>query len=149
MLRSGSIPSNGFGSTGGGRMSSMNALVIETAFLGDAILSVALAEALRQHESDAKITYLVRPESAALLEYAPSIDHVLTYDKYGEESGVQAITSKAEELNKLKFDVVFSLHESQRTRMLLDKLTAPKKIGYGDFAALTDKVVAIPNIKRT
>ncbi len=127
----------------------MNALVIETAFLGDAILSVALAEALRQHEPDAKITYLVRPESKLLLEYAPAVDHVISYDKYGDESGVQAITSKAEELNKLKFDVVFSLHESQRTRMLLEKLTAPMKIGYGDFTALTDKVEPIPNIQRT
>lgn len=127
----------------------MNALVIETAFLGDAILSVALAEALRQHEPDARITYLVRPESAALLAYAPAIDHVITYDKYGEESGVQAITRKAEELNAHKFDVVFSLHESHRTRMLLEKLSASRKIGYGEFAALTDKVATVASIQRT
>jgi heptosyltransferase II len=127
----------------------MKALVIETAFLGDAILSVALAEALKQSDPSAEVSYLVRPESRELLQFATAIDHVIAYDKYGAESGLKAITNKADELNRIGFDIVFALHESQRTGMLLEKLTAPRKIGYGKFSSLTDHATAPAAIQRS
>jgi lipopolysaccharide heptosyltransferase II len=118
----------------------MKALVIETAFLGDAIVSLSLAEALKQQEPSAEITYLVRPEAVDILNYAPAVDRVIAYDKYGSESGVEAIKEKANELDRLNFDVIFSLHESYRTGILLEKLSTSRKIGYGKFSSLTDIV---------
>ncbi|HET9135531.1 MAG TPA: hypothetical protein VFO76_02750, partial [Candidatus Kapabacteria bacterium] len=71
-------------------------LVIQPAFIGDAVISIALAEALRAIEPDeAEITYLVRPESAGLLIYAPAISKVIAFDKYGKESGAEGIKRKA------------------------------------------------------
>src|SRR5438445_13396135 len=116
----------------------MKALVIQPAFIGDAIISLALAEELRRVSSTAHISYLVRPESAPLIRLSTSVDTVFTYDKYGEESGISGIKKKAEELNKEGFDTIFTLHSSKRTRMLLKELKAERKIGYGDSAELTD-----------
>ena len=107
----------------------MNVLVIQPAFIGDAIISIAFAEALKSAEPSCHITYLVRPESVGLLKYAPSINSVIPYDKYGEESGRSGIESKAKALNVLGFDTVVCLHSSMRTLELVKRLNAPIKLG--------------------
>ncbi|MDP4231445.1 MAG: glycosyltransferase family 9 protein [Bacteroidota bacterium] len=121
----------------------MKALIIQSAFLGDAILSLSLAEELRRLMPGARICYLVRPEVAPVLDCSPAVDEVFSYDKYGSESGLSGIRHKADELNTEGFDVVFTLHSSKRTRMLLQRLQAPQKIGYGDLEELTHPAVEL------
>lgn len=118
----------------------MKVLVIQTAFLGDAVISLSLAEELRRLSPHSYISYLVRPEVASIIELSPSVDNVFIYDKYNSESGLSGIIKKAAELNEEGFDTVFTLHNSKRTRMLIERLNAPQKIGYGDTAVLTHKV---------
>ncbi len=118
----------------------MKALVIQTAFLGDAIISLSLAEELRRISPDAEISYLVRPEVAPIMRLSPSVNNVFTYDKYNTESGLEGIRKKAAVLNAEKFDTVFTLHTSKRTMMLLQRLNAPQIIGYGDHPVFTHKV---------
>src|ERR1051325_4378325 len=115
----------------------MKALVIQPAFLGDAVISLSLTEELRRLRPDAYIAYLVRPEAGPLIELSPSVNKVFTYDKYDSESGIRGIDKKAAELNEEGFDVIFTLHTSKRTRMLLKRLNAPQKVGYGGFEELT------------
>lgn len=128
----------------------MKALVIQTAFLGDAVISLALAEELRRLSPDSNISYLVRPEAASIIELSPSVDKVYTFDKYHSEKGIGGIRKKASELNNAAFDVVFSLHNSKRTRMLLARLNAPQKIGYGEGNELTHRIkdIAEPRTSR-
>src|SRR4051812_10514955 len=121
----------------------MKVLVIQTAFLGDAIISLSLAEELRRLSLHTHISYLVRPEAAPIMKLSPSVDEVLTFDKYGSEGGLYGIRSKAVELNAKGFDTVFTLHSSKRTMMLLERLNAAQKIGYGDSAVLTHRVMEI------
>jgi len=110
-------------------LSSVNILVIQPAFIGDAVISIALAEALLAVEPQARITFLVRPESAGLLRYAPAISTVIAFDKYGEESGAAGIKKKAAELNQQQFDAIFCLHSSKRTIELVRLLNSPIKVG--------------------
>ncbi len=121
----------------------MKVLVIQTAFLGDAVISLSLAEELRRLSPDAHISYLVRPEVARIINFSPSVNQVLIYDKYNTENGIEGIRKKAVELNKAEFDVVFTLHNSKRTRMLIERLNAPQIIGYGDYNILTHKVTEV------
>lgn len=107
----------------------MKILVVQPAFIGDAVISVALANALRLIDPQTQIAYLVRPESADLLRYAPAISKVIAFDKYGTESGVEGIRRKAEELNQIQFDSIFCLHSSKRTIELVRLLNAPIKVG--------------------
>src|SRR5437870_1484906 len=118
----------------------MKALIIQPAFLGDAILSLALTEELRRLSPPSHISYLVRPEAAPVMRLSPSVDKVFSYDKYDSESGLSGLKRKAAELNAEGFDLIFTLHSSKRTRMLLEKLDAPEKIGYGNYNVLTRKV---------
>ncbi len=107
-----------------------NVLLIETAFLGDAILSLALAEAIHSEFLHAHISILVRPEAVSLLKYSPSLANVIAFDKYGKESGMKGVEAKANELNTYDFDAIFCLHNSKRTSKLLRRLHAPIKVGF-------------------
>lgn len=105
-------------------------LVIETAYLGDVIISLAVARAIKQQEADAHVVYLVRPDAAELANACPDVDRVVTFDKRGTESGTSGIRRKASELTAMQFDVLVVLHESRRTRLLVEQIPASQKIGF-------------------
>ncbi len=119
----------------------MNVLVIQPAFIGDVIISIAFAEALKSADPSCNIVYLVRPESVRLLQYAPAINTVIAYDKYGEESGRAGIESKAKELNTMGFDAVVCLHSSIRTLELVKRLNVTIKLGMVAHSAFTRHIL--------
>lgn len=113
----------------------MNALIIETAFLGDAIVSLSLAREIKRLNSSgagvpAQVTYLVRPDVADVVRASPDVDTVITFDKRGSESGIAGIRKKAEELNAIPFDTLFLLHSSRRSQTLASLLRCETKIGF-------------------
>ena len=113
-------------------------LVIETAYLGDVIISLGVAHAIKLYEPDAHITYLVRPDARTIALASPDVDHVTVFDKRGDDSGLAGITGKAQELNALGFNTVIALHSSDRTRKLVGQLGASTKVG---FAGALDSVL--------
>ncbi|HET6400805.1 MAG TPA: glycosyltransferase family 9 protein [Candidatus Kapabacteria bacterium] len=113
----------------------MNALIIETAFLGDAIVSLGLAREIKRLDSHgaavtARVTYLVRPGVEEVIAASPDVDHVLTFDKHGSESGIAGIRKKADELNAFGFDTLFLLHSSRRSQSLASLVNCSTKIGF-------------------
>lgn len=111
-------------------------LIIETAFIGDAVLSLAFAEEIKRLRPEVEIHYLVAPASSSLISHAPSVARVHSFDKRGEDSGEAGIRKVSDFLNKENFDAVFSLHESHRTAKLVALLNAPHKIGAASAKAL-------------
>ncbi|MFI5202404.1 MAG: glycosyltransferase family 9 protein [Candidatus Kapaibacterium sp.] len=72
----------------------MNALIIETAFLGDAIVSLSLAHEIKRSRGaalPARVTYLVRPGVEEVIAASPDMDQVITFDKHDAESGMAGI----------------------------------------------------------
>ncbi len=120
----------------------MNALIIETAFLGDAIVSLALARVIKQQDSrgarrselPARVTYLVRPGVEEVVAASPDVDRVITFDKHGSESGIAGIRKKADELNAIGFDTLFLLHSSRRSQSLASLVNSKTKIGFEAMA---------------
>ena len=108
----------------------MNALIVETAFLGDAIVSLSLAHAIKRLDHNARVSYLVRPGAEEVIAASPDVDRVLTFDKHGSESGIAGTRKKAAELNALKFDTLFLLHSSRRSQSLASQLDCETKIGF-------------------
>ncbi len=111
-------------------------LIIETAFIGDAVLSLALAEEIKRLRPAVEIHYLVAPASASIMSHAPSVARVHSFDKRGEDTGEAGIHKVADFLNIENFDAVFSLHESHRTAKLIALLNAQYKIGAASAKAL-------------
>ena len=52
-------------------------LVVQTAFLGDVVLTTPLLAALRHHRPDAAITVVTTPAGAPVLAHHPAVDRVL------------------------------------------------------------------------
>jgi heptosyltransferase II len=108
----------------------MNTLILETAFLGDAIISLGLAREIKRINASARVTYLARSGVEEVIGSSPDVDRVITYDKHGSERGLAAIEAKAEELNKNGFDTLFLLHASRRSQSLASRISCSIKIGF-------------------
>ena len=61
-------------------------LVIQTAFLGDVVLTTPLLSALA--ERDGPVDVVTTPAAAALLEGHPAVARVIRYDKKGADAGL-------------------------------------------------------------
>jgi heptosyltransferase-2 len=119
----------------------MNALIIETAFLGDAIISLGLAHEIKRVQPSARVTYLVRPGVDEVIVCSPDVDQVITFDKHGAERGIAGVETKAKELNAFGLDTLFLLHASRRSQALSARLDCKVKIG---FEAMTHAALTHP-----
>jgi heptosyltransferase-2 len=100
-------------------------LVVETSFPGDAVISTAVAVEIKRLKPQAHVTYLVRPEVAELMRYAPAVDQVIAFDKYGADAGRAGVDRFAQNLRKQAFDVAFVLNPSVRNRSLIQHSKVP------------------------
>ena len=63
-------------------------LVVQTAFLGDVVLTLPVVQVLKRHFPAAMIDVLVTPRAAGLLAGHPDINMVIEYDKRGRDAGI-------------------------------------------------------------
>jgi len=103
-------------------------LVIQTAFLGDVVLTTPLFRGLKRLAPGGYLTALVTPEAAPLVEEDPHLDAVLTYGKKGGERFGSA-------LGKIRapgFDWIVAPHRSHRTSLLALLSGVPRRVGFAD-----------------
>lgn len=114
-----------------------NILIIKPSSLGDIVLALPALSALRKSFPDAKISWLIRPEFAPLLENHPDLNEIIIFDrkllgKFFCPAGFKAVLSLIKKLRSAKFDAVFDLQGLLRTA-LLSRLTACKnRFGMAD-----------------
>src|SRR3954462_14798445 len=65
------------------------ALVIQTAFLGDVVLTTPLLSALA--ERSGPVDVVTTPAAATLLEGHPAVAAVIRYDKHGADRGLSGL----------------------------------------------------------
>ncbi len=110
----------------------MNILLIQTAFIGDVILTTPMLAALKQSLPGAKLTVLVKPEAGPLLRVHPMVDEIITIDKRGKERGLSGMIRFIARLQKKHFDVLLSPHRSFRTAFISMLSGIPVRVGYVD-----------------
>lgn len=98
-------------------------LTVQTAFLGDALLSIPLLRALRV---DAPLHLVVRKGLAEFFRNADLVDEVFEVEK-GSSASYSALARK---LGEYRYQQVFAVHESFRTAHFVRSLKAEEKIGY-------------------
>jgi len=103
-------------------------LVIQTAFLGDVVLTTPLFRALRRLHPGARIAALVTPQAAPLVAQDPHLDEILTYDKKGGESWVAVVRR----IRAGRYDTVIAPHRSHRTSLLALTSGARDRVGFRD-----------------
>ena len=118
-------------------------LLVQTAFLGDIVLTTPLIAALRRHLPHAELAMLVTPAAVPLVAAHPGLDRVLVDDKRGTGRGVRGLVDLVRRLRAARFDVAIAAHKSVRTALALRAAGIPRRIGFATAPAAalyTDRV---------
>ncbi len=112
-----------------------NIVVIQTAFLGDLILTLPLVQSLKRNLSPEAIDVVVVPSAAGLLAGHPAVNAVIPYDKRGSDSGLQGILRQAGRLRRNRYDLAVVPHRSLRSAGLVWLAKIPRRIGFDTSSA--------------
>ena len=118
-------------------------LVIQTAFIGDVILTTPLISALKKCYSNALIDFLTIPKSVDILKNNPHLNRILVFDKNGRDKGISGLRRMAREIKAGAYDLCITPHRSLRSAYLTKSTNAGRRIGFDRLAwkwALTDIV---------
>ncbi|HJQ98159.1 MAG TPA: lipopolysaccharide heptosyltransferase II [Candidatus Polarisedimenticolaceae bacterium] len=118
-------------------------LVVQTAFLGDIVLTTPLLRALKRAHPGSTTTLVTTPLGKALLTGHPDVDEIVVHDKRGKDKGVGGVLRAIRALHASKFDIAIAAQRSARTGLLVRGSGAPLRIGFEKAAgswAYTDRV---------
>lgn len=120
-----------------------NALIVQTAFPGDVILTLPLVQVLKRSLPSADIDIVVTPQAAKLLQNHPALRRVIEFDKRGKDSGIGGLMRKVLQIRKGKYDLAVVPHRSLRSALLVRLGNIPLRIGFHTSAGkiLFNKVV--------
>ncbi len=109
-------------------------LVIQTAFLGDVVLTTPLLTALAG--TYGTVDVVTTPAAAPLLESHPAVRRVIRYDKRGADRGWPGLFRLARSLRRQGYARAVLPHRSWRTAALARLAGIPERLGFGDGASL-------------
>ena len=108
----------------------MSSLVIQTAFLGDVVLTTPLLAALAARHGPVDV--VTTPAAAPLLETHPAVRRVVPYDKRGRDRGWAGLRALARQLRTERYERAYLPHRSLRTAALALLARVPARIGFHD-----------------
>jgi len=118
-------------------------LVVQTAFLGDVVLTTPLLAALRRAHPERALHVVATPLGASVLAGHPAIDVLHPYAKRGAERGLAGLLSLVRRLRRERFAIAVAAQRSARTGFLVRGSGAPVRVGFASSPgawALTDRV---------
>ncbi|MFH1006727.1 MAG: lipopolysaccharide heptosyltransferase II [Candidatus Latescibacterota bacterium] len=107
-----------------------NTLIIQTAFIGDVILTTPLIHATKAAFPEARVSMLVIPSTANILGNNPYLEEVIRYDKKGRDRGLSSLLRLAHALSARSFDLAMLPHRSFRSAALAALARIPRRIGF-------------------
>ncbi len=118
-----------------------NILIIQTAFIGDAILASSLVEKLHSYFPEAEVSILVRKGNESIYENHPFLKEVLVWNK--KENKIQNLFRLVFQIRKNKYDCVINCHRYTSSGFLTGFSGARHKAGYKQtsFSYLFDTTV--------
>ena len=105
-------------------------LLVQTAFLGDIVLSTPLIQALRDRYPNCKLTVITTKGGKDLLINDPRIDEIIVFDKRSNDSGLKGFFRFVQKIKSKNFTIAYSLHKSARTSLLLFLAGIKTTIGF-------------------
>jgi heptosyltransferase-2 len=112
-----------------------NILVVQTAFIGDALLSLPLIQFVKRLFPACQIDVVVTPRTEELFANHPGIREAIAYDKRGRDRGIRGLFRMVKRLRHRRYDVAFLPHRSLRSASLAWLLRIPRRIGFDKSAA--------------
>jgi heptosyltransferase II len=106
-------------------------LVIQTAFLGDLILSVPTLRRIKKNQPHRQLAVVCKKGLGDFLKNEGLVDLVFEVEKSNRQSYKEALNS----LNSYTLNNVYCIHKSIRSLLFTAQLKAKRKIGYNSFVA--------------
>lgn len=105
-------------------------LIVQTAFLGDVILTTPLIKAVKKIYPHSFLSFLLIPETREVLANNPGLDEIIIYDKRDKEKGIPFLFSLVKKIKNKKFDKALIPHRSLRSASLCFLSKIPQRIGF-------------------
>lgn len=107
-------------------------LVIQTAFLGDVILTIPLLQALAERHGPVDV--VTTPGAASLIETHPSVRRVIRWDKNGKDA--PGAWTLGRQLREQGYGRVYLPHRSVRSALIAKLTGAKERVGFADAPLL-------------
>jgi len=105
-------------------------LVIQTAFPGDAILTLPMIQQLKKRNENILIDVICIPSTKIIFEASPHINSVIELDKKGKQKSLFALFKFSRQIKKNNYDKVYSPHRSLRSALLTLELNVKETYGF-------------------
>jgi heptosyltransferase-2 len=94
-------------------------LVIQTAFIGDAVLTLPMIQKLKERYPSIKLDVICIPATAEIFQSSPAVDEVIINDKHGKQKSFFQMWTFAKEIKNKKYNRIYSPHRSFRTALIV------------------------------
>ncbi|HEV8539369.1 MAG TPA: lipopolysaccharide heptosyltransferase II [Bacteroidota bacterium] len=120
-----------------------NIVVVQTAFLGDVILTLPVVEKLKSMSPAANIDVVAGPRAVELMAGHPAVRRAISYEKRGRQSGISGLLQMIRILREQRYDAALVPHRSLRSAVLVAASSIPRRVGFDSSAGafmFTDRV---------
>lgn len=117
-----------------GRLPASRLLVVQTAFLGDVVLTTPLLRELRRARPHDTLTVITTADGCQALAGLPYVDELLAYDKSWTLHGLLGTVRLLRRLVRTRVGIAVAAQRSARTGMLLRASAAPLCVGFAGAA---------------
>jgi heptosyltransferase-2 len=105
-------------------------LLIQTAFPGDAILTLPLIQELKKKKPEYLIDVLCIPLTAEIFSASPNVNSVIPFDKKDKQKSLLAFIRFMKHLRLNNYEIVYSPHRSLRSAIISMNLSAKETYGF-------------------
>ncbi len=109
-------------------------LIVQTAFLGDVILALPLARALKGFDPELRIDIMVTPAAAGIVAAHPDIRETVVYDKRGSDAGVAGFLRVRDTVRGKGYGCALVPHRSFRSALMVRMAGIPVRVGFDSSA---------------
>ncbi len=107
-------------------------LVIQTAFIGDAVLTLPMIQKLKEKYPQGKIDVLSIPAAGEIFSASPFIQNVILIDKKGKHKSFFSLLKFIKEIKRNNYNIVYSPHRSFRSSFIVMKLGVKETYGFNN-----------------
>lgn len=105
-------------------------LIIQTAFPGDAILTLPFIQELKKQNPNFSIDVLCIPLTAEIFLASPYIDSVIPIDKKGKQKSFLSFIKFIKKLKVKNYEILYSPHRSLRSSLIALSLSVNNTYGF-------------------
>lgn len=115
-------------------LSSKKILIIQTAFPGDAILTLPMIQQLKKRNEKVLIDVICIPSTRIIFEASPYVNTVNELDKKGKHKSLFSLYNFSRQLRKYNYDIIYSPHRSLRSALITMELNVKETYGFDNSA---------------